>query len=118
MFGDEYEDELAWQEREFDAAQDEAEADEALRHDPPAKYFTEVFNERAAMVKRLPFDTIQAATAAAKAEAGIHSGHGLVRGRSILAGTPGPLIFDTRLAAPAPAAPAGDLFADRKGAPR
>ena len=53
---------------------------------------------------------------AAKAEANIHSGHGLVRGRSPVPGSPGPLIFDTRDTATPSVAPAGDLFAGQKGA--
>lgn len=109
------EDALSWQEREYDAADREREAEEAARHEPTACYFVEIFGEHGAMVKRLPFDTIQVATAAAKAEAGICSGHALVRGRSPVPGTPGPLIFDTRTMAPALAAPAGDLFAGPKG---
>ncbi len=112
------EDALSWQEREYDAADREREEEEAARYEPPQKYFAEIFNERGAMVKRLACDTIAAATAAAKAETGIHSGFCLVRGRSPVPGTPGPLIFDTRTVAPEPAAPVGDLFANPKGATR
>ncbi len=104
------EDALSHQEREYDADDREREQEDAARHEPPAKYFVEIFNERGAMVKRLPCDTILAATAVAKAESGIHSGHAIVRGAF------GALIFDTRNTAPAP--PAGDLFSGSKGAPR
>lgn len=112
------EDALAWQEREYDAADREREEEEAALYGPPAKYFAEIFNERGAMVKRLACDTIASATTTAKAEANIHSGHGLVRGRSPVPDSPGPLIFDTRDTTPATAAPTGDLFAGQKEAPR
>lgn len=112
------EDALAWQEREYDAADREREQEDAARHDPTVKYFAEIFNERGAMVKRLACDTIASATTTAKAEANIHSGHGLVRGRSPVLGSPGPLIFDTRDTATPSVAPAGDLFAGQKKAPR
>lgn len=112
------EDALAWQEREYDAADREREEEDQARHEPPQKYFAEIFNERGAMVKRLACDTIASATTTAKAEANIHSGHGLVRGRSPVPDSPGPLIFDTRTAATPAPTPAGDLFSNPKGATR
>lgn len=114
----EHEDPLAWQEREYDEADREREEEDQARHEPLPRYFAEIFNERGAMVKRLACDTIASGITTAKAEANIHSGYGLVRGRSPVPDSPGPLIFDTRDTAPVTAAPAGDLFAGQKEAPR